>query len=234
MIKISNLNQTAGKISLIHTGDGSHSLELSELNETYHSRNGAIRESIHVFIKSGLLFLPREEGPVRILEVGFGTGLNVLLSVIEADNWNNEVEYTSLEPHPLPNEITSQLNYGKLTKRQDLLDRIHHSEWGVYERISRNFLLQKKMEKLEDQVFYPNKYHVVYFDAFAPSRQKEIWDTENLIRIYDSMRPGAVFVTYSAQGEFRRNLKNVGFSVERLPGPEGKKHMTRALKPLLH
>ncbi|MGB3180692.1 MAG: tRNA (5-methylaminomethyl-2-thiouridine)(34)-methyltransferase MnmD [Cyclobacteriaceae bacterium] len=223
------------EIRLIVTDDGSHSLYLPGMNETYHSSHGALTESRHVFIKHGLLpvFSHTEERPVRVLEVGFGTGLNALLCQQQAEKFLIPVHYTTLEPFPLPEDLYRQLNYPGLINPDpalaDTFIRLHKAEWDSLQSVSTHFRLEKRKLRLED-FQSDHKYHVVFFDAFAPNKQEELWDEDLICKVADQMADGGILVTYCAQGRFKRSLKKAGLSVENLPGPPGKKEMTRGRK----
>lgn len=215
------------------TKDGSHTIYLSELNEHYHSMHGAYTESMHVYINAG--FKKKLEAnlfQIQILEIGLGTGLNVLLTLLESQNINAQICYTALEPHPLPQKIWAQLNYEKIIPVHSIgiwLQKIHTSNSNTEIKLAENFTFLKKEEKTEDTEF-TNKYDIIYFDAFAPQIQPEIWSEINLQKIADAMRPRAIFVTYCSKGEVRRNLISAGLLVERLPGAPGKREMLRATK----
>ncbi|MRR19611.1 SAM-dependent methyltransferase [bacterium] len=211
------------------TQDGSHTLYVPSLDEHYHSHFGAITESKHIFINAGLASLP--VGMVSILEVGFGTGLNALLTAVYAGEHKIAVNYTSLEKYPLDPEIVSHLNYGALsgTHGQELFDAIHSAPWGTAVRITEWFSLNKILSDLT--IDGPEGlYDLIYYDAFGPDKQPEMWTMEVMSRIAAITRPGSVLVTYSAKGSLKRMLKALGFEVTLLPGPPGKRVMTRAVK----
>ncbi len=218
-------------LKIITTEDGSHSLYDDELNETYHSTKGALGESLHVFIREGLEFFLREkEVPqVSILEVGLGTGLNAFLTAKLAEDQKTNISFASLEPFPVSKEIYQALNYHQSPEEKELFQKIHESDWGEECAISSYFRLQKTTTKLE--YFNTSKlYHLIYFDAFAPSKQSEVWSIENLRRCFELLAPSGILTSYCAQGQFKRNLSEVGFVVETLQGAMGKKEMVRAVK----
>lgn len=225
------------EVKLIITDDGSHSLYLPGMNETYHSSHGALSESRHVFIKSGYLpvISTVAERPVRVLEVGFGTGLNALLSQQQAEKLRVTTHFTTLEPFPLAGELYRQLNYptllgsGENNALSETFLRMHSEGWDEVQPVSPHFTLEKLKLRLEDFA-NEGQYHVVYFDAFAPNKQEEVWDETLIRKVADHMAPGGVLVTYCAQGKFKRSLKAAGLTVENLPGPPGKKEMTRGRK----
>lgn len=219
------------KIKVFITGDGSHSLLHEELNETYHSRHGAVRESQHVFIQQGWsdLIAKQELPSVSILEVGFGTGLNALLTANEAWDKNLTVTYTSLETFPLPPEIWTTLNY---PDPHHFFSPLHQAPWQCWVDIHFKFRLLKLEKSLQDLEVKLPEYNLIYFDAFAPGKQPELWEMKMLSKVVDGMKPGGMFVTYCAKGQLKRDLKTLGLVVETLPGPPGKREMVRAIKPL--
>lgn len=226
-------------MELVVTEDGSHTLYSAELNETYHSRHGAIRESMHVFIRQGfrhyLSMTGRKE--IKIFELGLGTGLNALLTAMEAGKFNCRVYYEVLEPYPLGPELYSRLNYGNLlpgTGAMDLLVKIHKTGWSADQHLTGKFILNKKMSRFEEYDPCDHDFDILYYDAFAPGKQPEIWEPELLQKAFDMLIPGGILVTYCAQGNFKRNLKKAGFNIETLSGPPGKKEMVRADKSLHH
>jgi tRNA U34 5-methylaminomethyl-2-thiouridine-forming methyltransferase MnmC len=217
------------EIKIITTGDGSHSLLNEALNETYHSRHGAIRESQHVFIEHGLNCRIKQHQlrSISILEVGFGTGLNALLSVHEAIHKNVKIAYSTLEKFPIQPEIWRTLNY---PDPYDLFNELHQVEWHRWMEINSNFKLLKLKDSLQEVMLLPDQFDLIYFDAFAPNKQPEMWEHALLEKISKSMNSGAVFVTYCAKGQLKRDLKSLGLVVESLPGPPGKREMVRAIK----
>jgi tRNA U34 5-methylaminomethyl-2-thiouridine-forming methyltransferase MnmC len=230
-IALPSFQKMPDEIQIITTGDGSHSLLNTTLNETYHSVHGAKRESIHVFIKHGLEFF-REKSPcevVSIFEVGFGTGLNALLTASFADEKKQKINYTSIEAFPLTSEIWSQLNYSETDHDRLLFKKLHEDSWGTENLISDFFALLKMKITLQE-ISFKEHFDVVYFDAFAPSKQPELWEIPVLQKIYEALKVDGVFVTYCAKGQLKRDLKTLGFLVETLAGPPGKKEMVRALK----
>jgi tRNA U34 5-methylaminomethyl-2-thiouridine-forming methyltransferase MnmC len=219
-------------IEIIATGDDSHTLYLPHLDETYHSRHGAIRESQYVFIEKGLRQVFNEtEKPVQLLELGFGTGLNAFLTMIEAVEHQRKVDYTTLEPFPLPSEIVESLNYGNFLPADSarLFQKIHQAPWENPIDLDPAFILLKLKTIIQN--FQPEQlYDLVYFDAFAPAKQPELWDFPVLEHVYGLLNSGGYLVTYCAQGKFQRNLRELGMKVEKLPGPPGKREMIRARK----
>lgn len=223
------------EIKIITTDDGSHSIFVPELNESYHSFHGAYRESIHVFMLYGLetwyMHNP-ETYPIRIFEVGFGTGLNAWLTLVWAEQYKVPVLYHTIEPFPLEKEIYSQLNYTEVDTSiyhyASYFKRLHAAPWNEGTVISEYFNMKKDNTTLEDAVLYPAD--LVFYDAFAPNKQPELWTKEILAKVIDSMNPAALFSTYSAKAQLKRDLQELGLLVETLPGPPGKKEMVRGRK----
>lgn len=218
-------------IKIITTEDGSHSLYDEELNETYHSTRGAWGESMHVFIKEGLEHWLFRNGSkeVSILEVGLGTGLNAFLTALHAEKWQQNIHFTSLEPFPLQKEIYENLNYHKSEGERTLFMKIHEAEWEKEVRITDSFALHKTIQNLED-FNAVKRLDLIFFDAFAPSKQPDVWSFDHLKKCFDLLEKGGVLTTYCAQGQFKRNLADVGFEVETLQGAMGKKEMVRGVK----
>lgn len=220
-------------LKVIETQDGSHSLLNESLNETYHSTHGAIQESLHVFIKNGLHFLLKENPPreIAVLEIGFGTGLNALLVLRESLNGENKISYTSVEAFPVAPQFISQLNYADQLNFNPVhfLD-LHQADWNKMVKITSTFEIEKREGTVQEMNFEDEVYDLVFFDAFAPNKQPEMWEKALLQKIFRTMKKDSVFVTYCAKGQVKRDLKSVGFKVETLPGPPGKREMVRATK----
>ncbi len=220
------------EIQVIKSDDGSHTLFVPSLNETYHSTHGAVQESRHVFVQAGLAHLVEQgKQDISILEIGFGTGLNALLSY-EYLKAHPEVSlaYHSLEAYLVPQEIATQLNYPELADfegAQPFFEAMHSAEWNQEIPLNEQFTLHKIHQKLEDWSGLNNQVDLVYFDAFAPSRQADMWTLEQLEKVKNQLKSGGVLVTYCANGQFKRNLKALGFELEMLDGPKGKREMTR-------
>ena len=212
------------------TEDGSKTIFLPELNETYHSSNGAVQESRHIFIQNGLELAEKGE-VIRILEVGFGTGLNALLSASWAEINNQSIHYIGIEAKPLPPELCFQLDYPPHIGQnaEKIYDALIHCDWEIDNQLTTHFSIQKREVKIQD-FFAVEPTDLIYFDAFGPRVQAEMWDITILEKMYQSLNVGGALVTYCAQGQFKRDLKTVGFSLESLPGPPGKREMTRATK----
>lgn len=222
---------------IIITADGSHSISVPGLNVTYHSIHGAILESLHVFIEAGFYGsgrLQRPE-PYRIFEVGFGTGLNALLTLIEAEKAGVKVYYETIELFPLNEQEVSSLNYCQVLNRPDLqtvFERMHKCEWEKEIGITNFFTLtKKKNEPLNHSS--PQLFDLIYFDTFAPNAQPELWTKEVFDKMYSLLEPGGILVTYCSKGDVRRAMIAAGFQVEKLPGPAHKREMIRATLPTL-
>lgn len=216
-------------LELIVTSDGSHTLRNPRLNETYHSVHGAARESAYVFIDNGLRHFHErvpEVTSVSILEVGFGTGLNAWLALKFSITHHVHIRYVTLEPFPLEEAVWSKLNYAAEDRLN--FESIHRAAWETPVAIHPDFTLLKLRCGLAE-LATTELFHVVFFDAFAPSVQPELWDVAVLHKVVNLMKPGGVFVTYSAKGQVKRDLKGLGLTVETLPGPPGKKEMVRAV-----
>lgn len=221
--------------TIIKTADGSHSLYIKELNEHYHSIHGAIQESKHVFINAGLKQIstnPDSVSEINILEIGLGTGLNAFLSFIEAEQQSLKINYTAIEAFPVSADLIDQLNYVECLdaeKYKSYFSLIHSSEWEKVVVLSKHFTICKIKNKLQHVVF-GNKFNLIYFDAFGPQVQPEMWTEEVFAKLFSALEPMGSLVTYCAKGEVKRTLKKVGFVVESLAGPPGKREMVRAVK----
>ncbi|MTK54385.1 tRNA (5-methylaminomethyl-2-thiouridine)(34)-methyltransferase MnmD [Paludibacter sp.] len=210
------------------TEDGSHTLYLPEMDEHYHSVHGAVQESRHVFISAGFEAC-RSQSP-RIFEVGFGTGLNALLTAVEAEKSQRRVAYTSVELYPLSLDQAGKLNYGAMLDADSLFAALHDASWNEWSSITPWFDLKKVEADFSVMQLPENEYDLIYFDAFAPNKQEDLWQPEIFDRLFHSLKSGGVFVTYCAKGIVRRMLQASGFLVERLPGPPGKHEMLRGRK----
>ena len=212
------------------TADGSKTLYLPDLDENYHSFHGAIQEANHVFIKNGLNEF-KEKDSVSIFEMGFGTGLNAILTA----NWSEEnkihVDYTGIEAYPISPELCFKLDYAESLNndKNGDYDKMILAEWNQLVELSEYFKVKKIDSRIENWTT-ERKFDLIYFDAFGPKIQNEMWGMNVLKKMSDILLPGGMFVTYCAQGQFKRNLKALGFELESLPGPPGKREMTRAIK----
>lgn len=218
------------KREIITTSDGSKTIQIVDWNEQYHSKHGAIQEAYHVFIKSGLSLFNNQS--ISILEIGFGTGLNALITLIEAEKFHLNIAYTGVEAYPVKSEELQQLNYISELKAeafQSKFDLMHNSSWQVDVPVSDTYVLHKKQKdfkELDDK----NVFNLIYFDAFGARVQPELWTAAIFSIMFNALKKGGVLVTYAAKGSVRRAMQEVGFSVERLPGPPGKREMLRATK----
>jgi tRNA U34 5-methylaminomethyl-2-thiouridine-forming methyltransferase MnmC len=225
------------KVEVRVTEDGSATLFVPALNEHYHSTHGARQESAHVFIRHGLRPLLEASGgvarPVRVLEIGLGTGLNALLTLEAGFAAGAFIHYDGLETYPLPPAVVAALQPEwdqRGTPLSELFAELHAAPWGVAVALLPGFTLTKRPEALQAAALVPAFYDLVYFDAFAPDKQPELWNEAIFAQLYAAAAPGAVLVSYCAQGQFRRNLRAAGWLTEKLPGPPGKREMTRAVK----
>lgn len=221
------------KRKIIVTADGSTTLFDSVSGEHYHSMNGAITESMHVFIENGLKPAMLRHQKLKVLEYGFGTGLNALLTFQHLQKLDVPCEYTTLEAFPLNEYEIRQLNFWQkepLSDLETIFLRMHDCDWNSFVQIDINFSIRKL--QLDFRNFNPESltYNLVYFDAFSPSSQAELWTTHIFEKIYKSLDNNGIFVTYSASGLVKRALREAGFRVKRLPGPPGKRHMLFATK----
>jgi len=224
------------KVQIEETADGSQTLYVPELNEHYHSIRGAVSESRHVFLSAGFDHCRTAERKINLLEVGFGTGLNALLTCVAAQNKDIQVNYIGIEAYPLTDEVIAGLNYAGIIGApgaDELFRKIHEANWIYPSYITDRFLLSKIEAKLEDVSLAANMFQLIYFDAFAPDVQPELWSEEIFRKLFACLVPSGILVTYSSKGTVKQALRNAGFVVERLPGAMGKHHMLRAVKPLL-
>ena len=220
------------KKEILKTTDGSYTFYVPELNETYHSTNGALQESLHVFIEAGLKFSTLKKA--SILEIGFGTGLNALTTFDEAVKSNLNIEFSSLEVFPLSWDDVSKLNYMNLEGFQKYaipFENMHSCDWDSFIEITAEFSLRKLNTKLQD-IRFENEFDIIYFDAFAPQIQPELWSYEVFEMMYKALKNNGVLVTYCAKGTVKRALKAAGFKLQSIPGPPGKREMSRAVKGL--
>jgi tRNA U34 5-methylaminomethyl-2-thiouridine-forming methyltransferase MnmC len=221
--------------NLIVTKDGSHSIAIPDLAVSYHSVYGAIQESLHVFIESGLKYWFEQHSAASrcvIFEMGFGTGLNALLSIREANKLQRKIVYETVEAFPLEESITQQLNYCEaLAERswQPVFELLHSSEWNKARQITDLFSF-KKINTILANYIPGEPINIIYYDAFAPAAQPELWTKEVFEQLLNILAPDGILVTYCSKGDVRRALLAAGFSVEKIPGPPGKREMIRAKK----
>lgn len=216
-------------MELKKSNDGSHTLFVPELNEHYHSIHGAYNESQHVFIEAGLNEIQKNE--FKIFEVGFGTGLNAYLTLNWTKNKHCSIQYHSIEKFPVPLEIVEQLNYPELVDGDSAdFRKLHDCEWNQQQKITPQFFLNKIHDDLTTYR-HQHKYDLIFFDAFAPEKQEEMWHENIFTQLFESLNEGGLLTTYCAKGIIKRRLKSVGFQVDSIPGPPGKREMIRAIKP---
>jgi len=228
-IKIKDKSKKIKVNQIIRTSDGSDTIFVPELNEHYHSIHGAVQESAYIFISCGFDFCKAD--PINIFEVGFGTGLNALLTAIKSNNGTREVNYTSIEKYPIDESIVKSLNHHQFAgdSGKEIFNSIHSAEWNHSVNICRNFNLLKISGDFTKDILQGN-YDLIYFDAFGPDKQPEMWTKEIFASVAAVTNKNGILVTYSAKGEVKRNLKACGFDVTLLPGPPGKRQIIRAVK----
>lgn len=216
---------------IIKTADGSVTVTIPEMNVSYHSKHGAIRESMHVFIEAGFRYLVNTSAnqQINVLEMGLGTGLNALLTAIEAEKQKAKVSYTAIEQFPLSAQEAAQLNYVDVLGHADYFSKIHSSVWNNPAAINDFFVLNKIHTDLLDFLTL-QRFNLIYYDAFAPNAQPLLWTKEIFERLFVMLEEGGVLVTYCSKGDVRRAMTEAGFTVKKLPGPPGKREMLRATK----
>ncbi|MFD2550281.1 tRNA (5-methylaminomethyl-2-thiouridine)(34)-methyltransferase MnmD [Bizionia sediminis] len=223
------------KREIITTADGSRTIQITDWAEQYHSVHGAIQEAEHVYITQGLQAILEADtkiNPIAILEIGFGTGLNAILTLLAAKKYQSNVRYTAVEAFPVSKDEIEQLNYTALLTpklAQAPYYAMHNTPWEQEVVICPNFQLRKQQKKFQD-ITVINQFNLIYFDAFGPRVQPELWTETIFLKMFQALKPDGILVTYSAKGSVRRAMQAVGFTVERLPGPPGKREMLRARK----
>jgi len=214
---------------IVNTLDKSTTLFTKKFDEHYHSTFGAINESMHIFINEGLLYCNLNS--INIFEVGFGTGLNAFLTYLQSQKSNLTVNYTSIEKYPIEARTANLLNYAELLspENKNIFKHLHTCKWNEKIKITESFYLKKV---LSDFTIFDliDKYDLVYFDAFAPEKQPELWTFDIFKKIYNALNNNAILTTYSSKGIVKNNLREAGFIVKRLKGPKGKRHILRAEK----
>ncbi|MEY2869352.1 MAG: hypothetical protein RIR01_1843 [Bacteroidota bacterium] len=223
-------NEEKLKREIIKTKDGSTTIHLEEWNESYHSKHGAIQEAKHVFIKNGLSLF--EGKTISVLEIGFGTGLNAFISFLEAPALKQKIDYVGVEAYPVDTEEILSMNYVEELNAQNQLPvfkKMHESKWNEEVALSDDFLLTKRQQFFQD-IDDVSRFDLIYFDAFGYRVQPELWSTEIFLKMYNALKSNGVLVTYAARGVVKRSMLEVGFRVEKLEGPPGKREMFRALK----
>jgi tRNA U34 5-methylaminomethyl-2-thiouridine-forming methyltransferase MnmC len=212
------------------TQDGSTTIHLPELNESYHSKHGAIQEAYHVFIKSGFSLF--EGKSVSVLEIGFGTGLNAFITFLEAQKSNQKIDYVGVEAYPITRDEALQMNYVSELNALDtneIFQKMHETTWEEKHSISDSFTLTKRKQMFQD-INDLNQFDLIYFDAFGFSVQPELWSEEIFQKMFAALKSGGVLVTYACRSSIKRAMLSSGFSVEKLPGAPGKREMLRAKK----
>ena len=218
------------KREILHTLDGSTTIHLPDWNESYHSKHGAIQEAYHVFIKNGLLLFKDEK--ISILEIGFGTALNTFITFLESQKSIQTIDYVGVEAYPISADEVLQMNYVSelnAEKHRSIFEMIHQSSWEEKKSLAPNFYLTKR-KQFFDQISDENQFDLIYFDAFGYRVQPELWSTEIFKKMYNALKVNGVLVTYAARGVVKRSMIEVGFTVEKLAGPPGKREMFRATK----
>ncbi|RLD37569.1 MAG: SAM-dependent methyltransferase [Bacteroidetes bacterium] len=216
------------------TEDGSTTIELIGKNENFHSTHGAIQESEHIFIQNGLLQKAKEQSAISIFEMGFGTGLNALLTKLVSEEKKLEIEYFTIEAFPIEKTLFEKLNFSERLElkgeKAEYLKALHKTDWERKTELFSNFQFEKRNIKLEAVELPENTFDLVYFDAFNPDLQPELWTEDVFRKIYLAMKSKGILMTYSAKGKVKRALKAAGFVLNALPGPIGKREITQAIK----
>jgi tRNA U34 5-methylaminomethyl-2-thiouridine-forming methyltransferase MnmC len=218
------------KREIIQTSDGSTTIHLPDWDECYHSKHGAIQEAKHVFIKNGLSLF--EGKSISILEIGFGTGLNAFITYLEAKKYNQTIDYVGVEAYPISPEEVLQMNYVaelEAETERPVFEKMHQCDWEEKVTVSNDFDLTKR-KQFFNEISDEDKFDLIYFDAFGYRVQPELWSTEIFERMYKALKKDSVLVTYAARGVVKRSMQEVGFTVEKLAGPPGKREMFRATK----
>ena len=222
-------------MTLFLTEDGSHSVYSEQLGVSYHSKHGAIQETQHVFINAGLEYiLQKSPTEINILEIGFGTGLNAFMTFLESEHQpiTATINYFTIEAYPLSMEQVFEINYVEQLDAEpfkDIFLKMHSSDWSKMHPLSKKFNFQKLLMNFED-IDFQNHMDLIYFDAFAPDIQPQLWEQDLMAKMFKALRSQGALTTYCAKGMVKRTLKSVGFFIESLPGPPGKREMTRAVK----
>ncbi len=218
------------KREIIITSDGSTTIHLPEWNEQYHSKHGAIQEAYHVFIKNGLRAFNKDK--ITILEIGFGTGLNSFITYLEAQKSNLIIDYVGIEAYPVKGEEIEKLNYVDELQAKAFSEDfslMHSLSWNIKHDLNTIFSLTKR-EQFFDKIEDEDAFNLIYFDAFGARVQPDLWTVKIFKKMYNALKSTGILVTYSAKGSVRRAMQEVGFEVERLPGPPGKREMLRGIK----
>ncbi|MAU16669.1 MAG: SAM-dependent methyltransferase [Muricauda sp.] len=219
------------KRRIITTGDGSKTIQIEDWDEQYHSKHGAVQEAYHVFIEHGLRLFQKES--IGILEIGFGTGLNAFITLLEGPRQQLVIDYVGVEAFPVSMEEVGQLDYCTqlgAEDKEDIFLKMHSAPWEESISLTSGFSLLKQKKDFKE-IEQRNLFNLIYFDAFGARVQPELWTEDIFLKMYHALKKGGVLVTYAAKGSVRRAMQSVGFAVERLPGPPGKREMLRAIKP---
>lgn len=218
------------KRRIITTEDGSKTIQIEDWDEQYHSKHGAVQEAYHVFIEHGLRLFKNES--INLLEIGFGTGLNALITLLEAPRQQLSIDYVGVEAFPVSKQEVDALDYCQqldANDQQEVFQKMHSSPWEETISITSDFSLLKQKKDFKE-IDEENLFNLIYFDAFGARVQPELWTEEIFLKMYHALKRNGVLVTYAAKGSVRRAMQAVGFTVERLPGPPGKREMLRAIK----
>jgi tRNA U34 5-methylaminomethyl-2-thiouridine-forming methyltransferase MnmC len=217
-------------LAIVTTQEGSHTLFNKSVKEHYHSLLGSLQESMHVFIRNGFCKVVPDKKEISILEMGFGTGLNAILTYRENQLYRRKVHYTGIDIQPLPMQMVNRLNYFEYFGKplQPVFEKIHSADWFQWNRFENFNLLKIETDILDHR--FDDHYDLIYYDAFSPGHQSNLWQAELFHKIYEASNKGAVLVAYCAKEDVRKTLEMVGFTAEILPGPEGKREMIRAIK----
>ena len=217
------------KREIIITSDGSSSINLPEWNEQYHSKKGAIQEAYHVFIRMGLDLFAND---ISVFEIGFGTGLNAFITYLESERRKLKITYTGVEAYPVLMEEVVKLNYVEQLEAEKFahqFEKMHAVSWEKSCEISDTFSIIKRKQLFEN-ITDENSFDLIYYDAFGSRVQPSLWEESIFKKMYVALKKGGILVTYAAKGSARRAMQAVGFTVERLEGPPGKREMLRARK----
>jgi tRNA U34 5-methylaminomethyl-2-thiouridine-forming methyltransferase MnmC len=219
------------KREIIQTADGSNTIYIPDMDENYHSSHGALQEALHVFIKNGL-DLKKNLQQIDIFEMGFGTGLNALLTFIEAEKGEQQISYKGIEAYPVEQELIQVIRYQDLVneKYHAGFQQMHELSWNEPHELTSNFTFKKIHAKIEEYQIEEESVDLVFYDAFGPRAQEAMWHPRIFKKMYDMLKPTGIFVTYCAKGQVKRDLKALGFTIEAVPGPPGKREMTLAHK----
>lgn len=218
------------KREIIQTLDGSVTIHIPEMKESYHSKFGAIREAYHVFIQNGLALT--QGRPISILEIGFGTGLNAFITYLESLKSGQEINYAGVEAYPVPMEEVKLLNYVSQLQAESQgkdFEAMHNTPWDISQAVNNKFTLTKR-KQFFNEINDKEAFDLIYFDAFGFHAQPELWGVEIFTKMYNALKPNGVLVTYACRTSIKKAMIEAGFTTEKLPGPPGKREMLRAYK----